>query len=210
MNGRTKFALITAIVLALAIPTAAFADGTVVWTGHGSDNLPCPGGAHWVLSNAQGITGATLIVNGNSYGMSQSGQGSWSADSGALGTSVTASANYTGDATGTPQLQLSHCNAAPTPTNTPDPTETPTPTNTPTNTPGPSPTPSNTPTNTPTNTPGPSPTPSNTPEVTSTPPEYKTGASTDYFPWGWLFIGVSVTGLAAYAAFSFLHQRKVR
>lgn len=109
------------VIVALAIyVSSAQADGTVGWSGNGSNNLPCSGGAHWVLSPAAGITGATLIVNGQSYGMSQSGNGgSWSADSGPLGSQVSASVSYTGPGDPSDHLQLSHCLVV---TDTPTPT----------------------------------------------------------------------------------------
>jgi hypothetical protein len=88
----------------------AHADGTIQWTGHGSENLPCSGGGHWVLAPAFGIDSATLVVYGTSYTMTQNGQGSWSADSaGPLGLSTTASVNFKGEGDPRDHLQLSHC-----------------------------------------------------------------------------------------------------
>lgn len=90
--------------------TTPLAGTTVDWTGHGSGLLPCTDGAHWVLAPAQGMTAATLTVNGVTYAMHHNGNGSWAADSGPLTSSVVASATYQGDATSPPvSLQLSHC-----------------------------------------------------------------------------------------------------
>lgn len=142
------------------------AGGQINWEGQGSENLPCTSGGHWVLAPAFNITGATLTVNGVSYIMAQSGQGSWAADSvGPLDASLTAYVTFTGSGDGRNHLQLSHCTGGPTstPTNTPTPTATPTNTVTPTSTS--QPTPTNTPTPTSTSTPQ----GEVTPTVTSTP-----------------------------------------
>ena len=103
-------AMVALAIVLLMAPTAS-AQTTITWTGQGSENLPCEGGGHWVLTG-QGITSATLTVNGVTYTMVQSGGGSWSADStGALGAGTTASATYQGTVEhGNPQLVLSHCN----------------------------------------------------------------------------------------------------
>jgi hypothetical protein len=126
----------TLLMMAWAIfPTAAFADGTVHWNGTngwppklegGGSANNCLGGGHWVLTAAQGVTGATLIVNGVSYPMSQSGNGSWSADSGPFDINIkpTASVEYTGTATGNINLTLSHCTEGETTTTTTPPEET--------------------------------------------------------------------------------------
>jgi LPXTG-motif cell wall-anchored protein len=67
------------VVAAMAIPGVARAD-SFEWGGQGADNLPCPFGAHWVLTG-QGIESATLTVDGESIEMTQSGnQGSFSVD----------------------------------------------------------------------------------------------------------------------------------
>lgn len=90
--------------------TSVQADGSIPWEGNGGDNLPCTSGGHWVLAPADGITGATLHVNGSDYGMSQNGNGSWSADSvGALDSGLSASVSFTGDGSDKNHLQLSHC-----------------------------------------------------------------------------------------------------
>jgi hypothetical protein len=102
------------VVLAVAVATAAFYAGPALagettWTGNGSENLPCAEGGHWILSPAQGITSATLTVNGVTYEMTQSGDGSFSADSvGSLDENTTASATWEGD-NDTAFLKLSHC-----------------------------------------------------------------------------------------------------
>jgi hypothetical protein len=102
------------LVLALAVMTVggtasiALASTTIQWTGQGSENLPCSGGGHWVLTG-QGITSATMTVNGVQYTMVQNGNGSFAADSnGSLGAGTTASATYEGSARN-PQFVLSHC-----------------------------------------------------------------------------------------------------
>lgn len=141
------FAVTAILVIAFAVfgLTPVQADGSISWGGNGSENLPCSGGAHWVLAPADGITGATLHVNGSDYTMSQSGNGSWSADSsGALEVGLSASVSFTGEGSDGNHLQLSHCVNSD-PTNTPeDPTLTPTPED-PTETPQITPTPTNTP-----------------------------------------------------------------
>jgi hypothetical protein len=105
-------AMLALAMVLLMVPSAS-AQTTITWTGQGSENLPCEDGGHWVLTG-QGITSATLTVNGVTYTMVQSGGGSWSADStGALGAGTTASATYEGTVeNGNPQLVLSHCNPA--------------------------------------------------------------------------------------------------
>jgi hypothetical protein len=107
------------VVLAAAFATAAIAvtpafatGGTATWNGQGSQNLPCEGNEHWVLSNSKDVTGAELWVDGTDMGaFSQSGQGSWSIDTnfGFDGTQ-SVSAVWTGE--GSPQLVLSHCDTA--------------------------------------------------------------------------------------------------
>jgi hypothetical protein len=131
-------AMFFVIGLMFGTANAARASGVIDWTGHGSENLPCESGGHWVLAPAFGIDSATLTVDGASYTMSQSGQGSWSADS---TTEITSSSDayvtFTGEGDERDSLQLSHClgGETPSPTATPTPTETPSPTDTPTPTP---------------------------------------------------------------------------
>jgi hypothetical protein len=102
------------LVLALAAMTVggtasiALASTTIQWTGQGSESLPCSGGGHWVLTG-QGVTSATMTVNGVVYTMHQNGNGSFAADSnGSLGAGTTASATYEGSPKN-PQFVLSHC-----------------------------------------------------------------------------------------------------
>ena len=113
-------AVLVGMLLVVWSPTV-LAGTQVTWTGNGSENLPCEGGGHWILSPAQDITSATLTVNGVQYTMVQSGEGSFSADSaGPLSVSTTASAVYEGD-NDTAFLKLSHClegEETPTPTST--------------------------------------------------------------------------------------------
>jgi hypothetical protein len=124
------FALALGVVLLTA--TAAQASTTIEWTGQGSDNLPCDSGGHWVLTG-QGITSATMIVNGVQYVMTQNGNGSFAADSvGALDENTTASATYEGEAANV-QFVLSHCedespSPSPSESPSPSPSESPSPT----------------------------------------------------------------------------------
>lgn len=119
--------MLAALVAVMASP--AWADGTIPWEGNGSDNLPCTDGGHWVLAPAHDIDSATLYVDGESYPMTQSGQGSWSADSvGAIDEGVDAYVTYTGEGDEKNHLQLSHCtDDDSTPSPTPTDTETPSP-----------------------------------------------------------------------------------
>jgi hypothetical protein len=115
--------VLSALVVIGANMVGANADGstTIQWQGQGSDNLPCDSGGHWILADSHGqdwaVTSATLTVNGQSYTMTQNGEGSWSADSdGALtsgNVSASASITYTGTlpSSGGPQLVLSSCSA---------------------------------------------------------------------------------------------------
>ncbi len=144
--------------------------GVVDWEGNGSDNLPCNGVAQWNFTGGKDVTSAVLTVNGQNYGMNQTG-GVWKANVSGLGTEVDAYVTYTGElGNGNAVLTISHC----TEDETPDPTNTPvsptfTPSNTPTNTQVP---PTLTPSNTPTNTQvPPTLTPSNTPTNTAVPDE---------------------------------------
>src|SRR5687768_1664499 len=106
------------VVLAAALATAALSvapalagvGGSTTWTGQGlEEGESCDIGAHWILSPAQGITSATLTVDGATYTMTQSGNGSFSADSvGPVDSSTSASAVWSGD-NSTATLKLSHC-----------------------------------------------------------------------------------------------------
>jgi hypothetical protein len=108
--------LLVGVVVALAT-MALFAapvgatTTTIEWEGQGSENLPCSGNEHWVLSPAQGITSATLTIDGVSYPMTQSGNGSYSVDTdvGFDGTQ-SVSVTYEGD-NDSAHLQLSHCDS---------------------------------------------------------------------------------------------------
>lgn len=79
MKLRSKLvALVGAGALVLGIAGTAFADGTVTWTGNGVtdgqlNTVDCDssGGQpylYWVLSPAEGITGAELFINGQDQG----------------------------------------------------------------------------------------------------------------------------------------------
>ena len=113
--GMKRIVLAVAVALTMAAVYAApvlagGVGGSTTWDGNGSENLPCEDGGHWILSPAQGITAATLTVNGVTYPMTQSGNnGSYSADSvGALDENTTASATWTGE-NDSAFLKLSHC-----------------------------------------------------------------------------------------------------
>ncbi len=115
------------VVLAAAFATAAIAvtpafAGSATWTGQG---LPasgeCPNGAHWILSPGDGISSATLTVDGVDYPMSKNGpsggNGSLEASTpGAVDANTDASATWAGDDGAT--LKLSHCLGSATTTTT--------------------------------------------------------------------------------------------
>ena len=112
------FVVAAAALASLALTAApAFADGTTIqWDGHGSENLPCSGNEHWVLSPAQGIKGATLYIDGVAYAMTQNGQGSYSADTNVgFDGSQSVSVRYFGD-NDQAFLKLSHCDSGETTT----------------------------------------------------------------------------------------------
>ena len=109
------FVVIAAALAALALyATPAFATGgtTIQWQGHGSENLPCSGNEHWVLSPAQGITSATLYIDGGPYSMTKNGNGgSYSADTNVgIDGSQSVSVTYFGD-NDQAFLKLSHCDS---------------------------------------------------------------------------------------------------
>jgi hypothetical protein len=116
------FAGIMALGVANAAP--AMADGIVPWTGKGADSVDqCEPGEdpviHWVFTTGGNdtVTAATLTVNGTTYPMSQSGQGSWSADvPGTDPATTTASVAFTGNlGSGNANLVMSHgCFGGPT------------------------------------------------------------------------------------------------
>jgi hypothetical protein len=78
----------TALAVAPAFGgTTDFNDAT--WDGQGLPLGGCPNGAHWLLSQAFGVTAATLTVDGVQYPMTPSGQDQLSADSTGPVTSAT-------------------------------------------------------------------------------------------------------------------------
>jgi hypothetical protein len=113
------FFVVPAALAALALyATPAFATGstTIQWEGHGSESMPCSGSEHWVLSPAQGITSATLYIDGVAYTMTQSGGGSYSADTNVgFDGSQSVSVTYFGP-NDTAFLKLSHCDSGETTT----------------------------------------------------------------------------------------------
>src|SRR4051795_11305609 len=75
--------MIGAAMLILATPLMAYAD-SVSWTGGvgvGSDVLPCTDGGHWLLSDAQAVKTATLVVGAGTYDMQPNGTDAFTADS---------------------------------------------------------------------------------------------------------------------------------
>jgi hypothetical protein len=112
------------LFVGLANAAPALADGVVPWTGQGADSVgPCEPGEdpiiHWVFTTGGNdtVTSAVLTVNGNTYPMSQSGQGSWSADvPGTDPATTTAFVSYTGNlGAGSANLVMSHgCFGGPT------------------------------------------------------------------------------------------------
>jgi hypothetical protein len=108
---KRSFVVVAAAFAALALcATPAFA-ATIGWQGHGSENLPCSGSEHWVLSPAKGITSATLYIDGVGYAMSKNGggAGSFSADTNVgFDGSQSVSVTYFG-ANDSAFLKLSHC-----------------------------------------------------------------------------------------------------
>jgi hypothetical protein len=123
----------TLLMLAWAIlPSAAVAATTTTWTGNGSENLPCSGNEHWVLSPAKGITSAVLTVRTVNYTMHQNGKGSFAVD-----TNVGVNAGDIGNVTATYEgdndkafIKLSHCDMGTTTTTKPPTTTTKPPTTT--------------------------------------------------------------------------------
>lgn len=124
-------ALIAAGVLILATPFLAYAE-SLSWTGGpgiGSDVLPCTDGGHWVLSGAQAVNSATLVVGGGTYAMQPDGSGAFTADSsGPIVIGDVAVVTYDGG--GQPSVSLAACVAA-SPSPTPDPSPTPSPSDSP-------------------------------------------------------------------------------
>lgn len=70
--------------LTKSLSNLAFADGSVNWTGNGSDASLCTGDhagqTHWVFNTGGNdtVTAATLHIGADSYSMDQNGNGSWS------------------------------------------------------------------------------------------------------------------------------------
>jgi hypothetical protein len=124
--------LIGAAIVILTMPLMAMA-ASVSWTGgsgSGSDLLPCTGGGHWVLSDAQAVKSATLVVVGGSYDMQPDGQDGFSADSsGPIVVGDVAVVTYDGG--GQPSLSLTGCDGSPSPSPDPSPTPTPSPSDSP-------------------------------------------------------------------------------
>jgi len=193
-------ALFLGLVMVVFSIVPAQADGEVSWQGQGSDNLPCVSGGHWILAPSFGVElPVVLTVNGQSYVMQQSGNGSWWADSsGALDSELVAYVTYAGPGDERNHLQLSHCLEGEESTPTPTATATKTPTETPTETP------TDTPTSTPTQPTGTPETPTSTPtqptSPTSTPETPKTGFESSGGQSGWLLVfGLLLVGAGAIA-----------
>jgi len=129
--------LIGAAIVILTMPLMAIA-ASVSWTGGsgpGSDLLPCTGGGHWVLTDAQAVKSATLVVVGGTYEMQPDGKDGFSADSsGPIVVGDVAVVTYDGG--GQPSLSLTGCTGSSSPS--PDPSPTPTPTPSPSDSPPPS------------------------------------------------------------------------
>jgi hypothetical protein len=127
---RSFVALAATFAMAAVCAAPALAGETTIgWEGNGSENLPCAGNEHWVLAPAQGITSATLTIDGVDYAMTQSGEGSFSADTdvGFDGSQEVSVTYVFDDGEGDPgaHLQLSHCETGgPAPTGGPTTTTT--------------------------------------------------------------------------------------
>jgi hypothetical protein len=108
---RLLVVFVAALATAAFFATSALASTTIGWGGQGSENLPCSGNEHWVLAPAKDITSATLTLDGVSYTMTQSGQGSFSVDTDVgFDGSQSVSVTYEGD-NDSAHLQLSHCDS---------------------------------------------------------------------------------------------------
>jgi len=130
--------LIGAVVLILATPLMAYAE-SVSWTGGsglGSDVLPCSDGGHWLLSNAQSVKSATLVVAGGTFDMQPDGKDDFVADSsGPILIGDLAVVTYDGG--GQPSLALTGCVASSSPSPDPSPDPSPSPSDSPSPTPPP-------------------------------------------------------------------------
>ncbi len=124
--------MIGAALLVLATPLMAYAE-SLTWTGGvgvGSSALPCTDGGHWLLSDAQAVKSATLVVGGGTYDMQPDGKDGFSADSsGPIVLGDVAVVTYDGG--GQPSLSLTGCNGSSSPSPDPSPTPTPSPSDSP-------------------------------------------------------------------------------
>jgi hypothetical protein len=116
-------AAVIALVVAAFTFSSALADGTVDFIGQGTtltngvrvlNTIQCsgdtaqPGSILWVFTVA-GADSATITINGTTYAMTQSGQGTFKYVSGWYNlTTVVASGTYIGTVSGNPQLVISH------------------------------------------------------------------------------------------------------
>ncbi|HJX07887.1 MAG TPA: hypothetical protein VJ736_07435 [Actinomycetota bacterium] len=124
--------MIGAAMLILATPLMAYAD-SVSWTGGvgvGSDVLPCTDGGHWVLSDAQAVQSATLVVGAGTYDMHPDSTDAFSTDSsGPIAVGDVAIATFDGG--GQASLSLTSCAGSSSPSPDPSPTPTPSPSDSP-------------------------------------------------------------------------------
>ncbi len=129
--GRKMKRLIPFVLAAgwVLIGSAASASPQITWVagvGVGSDALPCADDAHWLLSEADGVQRAEILVGGSTYDMQQVDDTTLSADSKGpilLGDVVIVS--YKGGHA-SPTLTLAGCVApSPSPTTSPSPTDPP-------------------------------------------------------------------------------------
>jgi hypothetical protein len=112
-------ALLFGVLFAAILFARASADDTVTYTGQGSTNgvptttqctgdTATPGSILWIFT-ASGADSATITINGVTFNMTQSGNGTFKYVSGWYNLStVTASAHYVGDVNGNTQLTVSH------------------------------------------------------------------------------------------------------
>jgi hypothetical protein len=114
---KKRFVVFAAALATAAIAvTPAFADGSVDWTPGQGTYAACGAGEtpglHWVFTPGgnDSVTAATLTVNGSEViSMTQSGGGSWSADSSGASEPTSATVAFTGDlGNGNANLVISH------------------------------------------------------------------------------------------------------
>lgn len=124
----TTAAVLPAIALVVALSGQARADGVaqVPWSGLGSENLPCLGGAHWTLSPGHGITAATVGIDTHDWAMVQAWdtEESWYIDTGPVTATSAVVLAYLGTADPADTLTLTNCVGeppAPSPSSTPPP-----------------------------------------------------------------------------------------